>query len=66
MEKGKFENGEDTEITVDSGAEENVCPKDWGSQFKIHKPEKILKLVNASGRRIDHYGSRVVRVTSLF
>ena len=24
---GEFENGKETEITVDSGAEENVCPK---------------------------------------
>ena len=26
----KFRNGENTEITVDSGAEENVCPWGWG------------------------------------
>ena len=25
-----FLGGKKTEITVDSGAEENVCPKDWG------------------------------------
>ena len=27
--------GERTQITVYSGAEENVCPKDWGVQFSI-------------------------------
>ena len=30
-----FPSGENTKIIIDSGAEENVCPKWWGEQFKI-------------------------------
>jgi hypothetical protein len=30
----EFVGGGKTQITVDSGAEESVCPEDWGSQFK--------------------------------
>ena len=35
-----FDNGMSTAITVDSGAEENVCPYDWGQQCGIREPEK--------------------------
>ena len=62
----KFMGGEDTEITVDSGAEENVCPKDWGQQFGIQEVAKKQGFRNASGGRIEHYGQRDVIVTSLF
>ena len=31
----KFVGEEYIEITVDSGAEENVCPCEWGKQLKM-------------------------------
>ena len=53
-----------TEITVDSAAEESVCPRAWAEQFGIKsvEPGKAMKLVNASGGRISHWGSRRVQV----
>ena len=61
-----FVGGSKTEITVDSGAEENVCPWDWGSQFQVRPAEKWMNFRNASGGYIDHYGARDVIVTSVF
>ena len=61
-----FVGGSKTEITVDSGAEENVCPWDWGSQFQVRPAEKWMNFRNASGGYIDHYGARDVIVTSGF
>ena len=61
-----FVGGGKTEITVDSGAEENVCPWDWGSQFKTVPVEKRMSFRNASGGYIDHYGQRDVHVVSPF
>ena len=51
-----------TEITVDSAADESVCPRGWAEQFGIAPVSsgQELKLVNASGGRINHYGSRKV------
>ena len=59
-------NGEDTEIVVDSGAEESVCPLEWGSQFGIREADRWMKFKNASGGEIRHYGHRDVFVTSPF
>ena len=51
-----------TAVTVDSAAEESVCPRGWGEQFGIHPVSAghEMKLVNASGGKINHYGSRQV------
>ena len=50
------EKGEErTEITVDSAAEELVCPHGLGNQFGINGVEQKLNLVNASGGKIQHY-----------
>jgi hypothetical protein len=46
------------EITVDSAAEESVCPKDWCPEFGTRSPAKWLKFVNASGGQMGHYGER--------
>ena len=62
----KFAGGKQTEVTVDSGAEESVCPKEWGDDFEIVPAERQLNLRNASGGKINHYGCRVVQVTSPF
>ena len=48
------------EVTVDSGAEESVCPAWWGEEFKTKRTEKEMKLINASGKPIAHFGEREV------
>ena len=55
-----------TEVTVDSAAEESVCPVGWGKQFGLQPvPEdQQTTFVNASGGRITHYGSRKVVVAA--
>ena len=62
----KFSNGEKTEITVDSGAEENVCPYEWGQQFGMQPASRWMNFRDASGNTIEHYGKRDVLVTSIF
>ena len=66
MEVAFVGTGEKTFITVDSGAEENVCPYDWGSQFGIREAEKWMNFRNARGGIINHYGRRDVQVMSPF
>ena len=61
-----FMNGGKTEITVDSGAEESVCPWHWGTQFEVRPAERWMTFRNASGGTINHYGTREVKVVSLF
>ena len=57
---GKTGNGE---ITIDSAAEESVCPEDWETKFGLTEvPEnKRMKFRNASGGRMNHYGSRTAK-----
>ena len=45
-------------ITVDSVAEESVCPKDWGQEFTTRQPSRWMKFVNASGGSMGHYGEK--------
>ena len=49
-------------IAVDSGAAESVSPYDWFEDFGLNPvaPGKQLRLVNASGGKINHYGERKV------
>ena len=49
-------------ITVDSGAEESVCPLGWGAEFGMTPipPGKEMRMVNAGGGEMKHYGSRRV------
>ena len=56
--------GEATEITIDSAAEESVCPEEWAMGFGTAKvvAGKEMRLVNASGGEIKHYGRRKVEV----
>ena len=61
-----FVGGERTTITVDSGAEENVCPWSWGEQFETKPAKRWMNFRNASGGYIDHYGKRDVHVVSPF
>ena len=48
------------EITVDSAAEESVCPLDWGGAFPLKEPKKKMCFKTASGQDMQHYGERVV------
>ena len=47
-------------ITLDSAADESVCPQGWAQQFGMEPSRKNLKLVNASGGAITHFGARQV------
>ena len=49
-------------IGVDSCAAMTVCPQGWAKEFKLDpvKPGEELRLVNASGGQIAHYGERKV------
>ena len=62
----KFDGGEKTEITVDSGAEENVCPWNWGQQFGMREPTTWVHFRDASGTQVPHHGEREVHVKSTF
>ena len=63
----QFVGGEKTMITVDSGAEESVCPWEWGERlFGTQHSKEHMQFKNASGGTIPHWGQRVVRVTSTF
>ena len=49
-----------TEITIDSAAKESVCPQKWAESFGLQAVDRPLKLVNASGGRIEHFGKKAV------
>jgi hypothetical protein len=48
------------EITIDSAAEESVCPHDWGGAFPLKESKKRMNFKTASGQDMQHYGERVV------
>jgi hypothetical protein len=62
----KLVGGGETEITVDSGAEENVCPWEWGKQFKMVDADNWMHFRDASGGTIPHHGRRDILVESPF
>ena len=64
--KVSFVDGRETEIVVDSGAEENVCPWEWGEMFRGNEGVRKMKFRRASGGGIEHYGERDVYVVSPF
>ena len=64
--EANFVGGGRTQITIDSGAEENVCPWEWGEKFGVDQSGQKMKFRNASGGAIEHWGSRNVLVTSPF
>ena len=53
-------------MTIDSAAEESVCPKEWGQQFGTSPVEenKKMKFVAANGATIEHYGERKVTLNT--
>jgi hypothetical protein len=46
------------EITIDSAAEESVCPREWGAAFGTKPTDRKLRFINASGGEMGHYGER--------
>ena len=52
-------------ITIDSAAEEPVCPLDWGGAFPL-KETKKMNFEKASGQDILHYGERSITCFVLF
>ena len=63
-----FEGGRPGKLTVDSAAEESACPWEWGEEFgckEVAEKDK-MSLVNASGGKIEHWGSREVRFEAGF
>ena len=54
-----FVGGQKTTITVDSGAEENVCPYNWGSQFGTQDADRWMNFRSASGSIIGHSGNEM-------
>ena len=58
--------GNREEVVVDSGAEENVCPWEWGAHQGTLPAQKKITFRAAGGAIIPHYGQRDVRVTSPF
>ena len=52
----EFEGGGETEITVDSGAEENACPWNWRDHFGIQSADRWMNFRGAGGDVIQHYG----------
>ena len=60
----EFVGGGKAEITVDSGAEESVCRVGWGKEFGMQQVAEKMRLVNAGGGKIEHYGNRRVAFTA--
>ena len=55
-----------TEITIDSGAEDNVCPPHWAPEFPCITTGLKRAFRGADGNPIPHYGSKNVTVVSPF
>ena len=55
-----------TEITVDSGAEDNVCPPHWAPEFPSISTGPKRAFRGADGNPIPHYGFKTVTVVSSF
>ena len=54
--------GKQADITVDSGAQESVSGKEWGSGFPLVNPPVWRHFKTASGSIMNHYGQRTVQV----
>ena len=61
-----FVGGGRTEIIVDNGAEENVCPASWGSQFPRLEAKREMHFKDASGTKIPHLGAKTVLLRAPF
>ena len=50
-----------SEIVIDSGAAESVCPWNWATGFPTEEVPCKRHFRNASGGRMEHYGEKRVR-----
>ena len=64
--QNKFVGGGQTEIIVDSGAEDFFFPWEWGKQFKMVDAENWMHFRDASGGTIPHHCRRDVLVETPF
>ena len=52
---------------MDSGAEENVCPEEFGKkEFGTEEAEEKMRFRGAGGDPIKHFGKRDVTMEALF
>ena len=60
-------NGEWSAITVDSGAVDNVCPKEWAQEFGSNEVSEANKIrfVGPNGAHIEHHGNRLIKVKAV-
>ena len=57
--------GKEAEIWVDSAAEESVCPVGFAEEFDMVESGRVVKLVNASGKPIEHYGQKSIKAEAM-
>jgi hypothetical protein len=57
--RGRWRKTGKGDITVDSAAEESVCPKGWCEQYPMTRPSRWMRFINASGGAMNHYGEKV-------
>ena len=63
----EFVGGGKTGLFVDSGADESVCPKEWGEAlFGTDESATKMRFRGAGGDVIKHHGQRNVLVVSPF
>jgi hypothetical protein len=53
------------DITIDSAAEESVCPKNWAVAFGTKPAERRMRFINASGGEMGHYGERTAKFRTI-
>ena len=64
---GEWEKCGVAEVTIDSAAEESVCPKLWAGEFPtVPLQGEPIRFGNASGGKMGHYGSRSITFTPTF
>ena len=56
--------GSRREITVDSVAEDSVCPKMWGKGYPLREPARRLEFMSATGGSMNHYGEKEANCTT--
>ena len=68
MSEDRFEKIGSEVITIDSGAEESVCPLGWGEAFgMVPVPTGMgMRMINAAGDQMPHYGGRKVEFAATF
>ena len=52
-------------LLIDSGAFEHVCPKDFADWFPLTGVKDDLNVVAASGHRLQMFGERTLRASTL-